>query len=170
MRLDATSRGEGGGRAWSLISRTLFQPACLVALVFAASALGKLIRPNPTLAVLQLVWNLDVTSSRAVWGGLIAAEVALAVGLVWPRTRSVAIWAGCVLLASVSVSIVRQLAEGSLLPCGCGLMSGRLPTRAAQWASLGTNALLFAMLLIGSPSERRATAPTLVREAPCPSH
>ena len=117
----------------------------VLSLGFALSVVGKLLGPAPTLAVLTDLWGLPPIAARVAFVALIVVESALALGLVLSR-RTVLVHAlSTAFLLAVSVSVVRQLAEGSSLGCGCGLPTGGLSPQAGAWLALSKNTALVAL-------------------------
>ena len=113
-----------------------------LALVLVGSALAKLASPASSRAALG-TFGIQAESLRwLTWGGLVAVEVALAVGVA--AGSSAACYAAAGLMALFALALAVALARGRAgAPCAC---FGSRSTVSPQ--SLGRNALLAAAFLV----------------------
>ncbi len=123
----------------------------VLAAFLATSAVVKMTQPQPTLRVLQEVWHLGTSGSRATFTLLITLEVALAAGL-WFGGRGRKWWslATATFFLGVSLSPMRQALTESTLACGCGLSGSAPATTTDHWFTVGRNAACAAGCLISS--------------------
>lgn len=115
----------------------------LVAIVFFASAIGKVLAPAPTLGVISELLTLDSRLAWAVFISLLVVEFALAAWLVVGVSRNIAAAAAGLFLLGVSAGVVGLLLKGSTSQCGCGLPTWASDPRTGQIVALTRNAVLF---------------------------
>ena len=95
--------------------------AALVALLFLASLVGKLLVPNATFAVLTSVWGMNGPLATTAFALLVGVEAAVVVGVLLPATRRLFLAVTVGLMVAFSASIAYQILTRSTLPCGCGI-------------------------------------------------
>jgi hypothetical protein len=127
----------------------------LLAGLFLLSVVGKLATPKATLVVLTSVWHFAPPTAQFLFVLLVMAETALSALLVL-RRGSLPVWIAAAFLLLVSASIVRQIAGGSELGCGCGLPGGVKSFRLNQWIGITRNLVL---LLVCWMALRRGDVP-----------
>ena len=112
-----------GLRRLKLVSFTRVASA-LIGLLFVASAVGKLIHPDPTFAVMRTVWNIDLPAMRVLFVILCSLEATLAAALLVAYNPRLTLAVTAAFVTFLTVSLLRQYFGDSELPCGCGLSSG----------------------------------------------
>ena len=117
--------------------------ALALGFVLAGSALLKLADGPGTRAALSTYGIRGEATARAVWGGLIVVELALAVGVI--VGVEAAAWAGAALFAAFAVAQAVALVSGRAgAPCACFGARGRIGQ--ASLARAGALAVAFAVL------------------------
>lgn len=120
----------------------------LVLLVAAALKLAGGARARAALAT----YGLHGRAAAAAWGGLIVAEVAIAIGVA--AGIGAAAWAAAVLLGAMTLAQAVALAGGrSGAPCGCFGAGGRIGRRSvARTGALAAVAAVLPLLPRSAPS------------------
>lgn len=110
----------------------------LLALILVAASVAKLASPRSSQAALSTFGVRSAGLRWALWGALIATELALAAGVV--AGSDVAAWAAAGLMAAFAAALVWALRRGRAgAPCTCfGARS------TVSWRSVGRNAALAA--------------------------
>jgi hypothetical protein len=115
-------------------------------LIFVRGVWHKLADPPMFRAILE---NYEIVSSRFVPAAAIAvtgAEAAIAIGLLFPPTRSLAALSGFAMLACYAIAIAVNLRRGRVsIDCGCGG-----PGHGLSWILVWRNIGLMAVALIAA--------------------
>ncbi|MGX7824648.1 MauE/DoxX family redox-associated membrane protein [Actinokineospora sp. 24-640] len=121
----------------------VFAARCLLVLVFAASAVGKLRGRAAFAAFVQATAALAPLAGRysaPLAGAVVAAEVGIVVLLAVPATAAVGLAAALVLLSAFTAAIALALRRGSSAPCRC--FGGSGGDRPVGTSDLARNAVL----------------------------
>jgi hypothetical protein len=110
---------------------------CLIGLAFLASAAGKAARWSAFIEALAAYKLIPGPYLRLAAVALVAAELAVGVGLLVPRTRRAGAAAALVLLLLFAIVVGVSLLNGLDIDCGCGLPFGADPK--ISWALVGRN-------------------------------
>jgi hypothetical protein len=135
----------------------VLSPACvlLLAWIFLAAAAHKSRDPDRFAAALRAYRLLpDMLVGPA--GRLMAVfELAVAIGLLLPVSRTIAAWAGALLLGIYSLAMAANLIRGRrAIDCGCGGPDGR--QSLSEWLLLRNALLMAAAVVAGAPASRVA--------------
>ena len=127
-----------------------------LAALLVAGAAHKLRRPSAFFEILSNYRIAPAQLSPAIGVLAIAAELAIAVGLLVPATRSIAACAGAGLFAAYGGAIAFNIARGrTAIDCGCSFGDGR-EGRLTPWLLARNGALAIAALVVALPISMRA--------------
>jgi len=127
----------------------------LAALLIAGAA-HKLRRPSAFFEILSNYRIAPEALSPVIGAIAIAAELAIAVGLLIPAIRSIAACAGAGLFAVYGGAIALNIARGrTAIDCGCSFGGGR-EGRLTPWLLARNGALALAALAVALPVGARA--------------
>lgn len=119
----------------------------IAAVLFAISAVGKLIEPQHAINVLVTVWGVGAHLAPGFVLLLAAAELtvgALCLALTRLPVRATA----CVALVVLSISPARQLVQRSQIGCGCGISFAMGSPALDQSLALARNLSVAVLLLV----------------------
>jgi methylamine utilization protein MauE len=139
--------GSGGRTTVDAVLRLQSIP---IALVFAIAGLSKISHPRDTAAVLR-AFRLAAGSAAVPRAFALAVAELLLAGALLVLPPRIAGALALVVLAGVTTFVVRQLASGVKMDCGC--FGGGLPS-VISWATVARNAVVSipAFLLLSVPT------------------
>lgn len=133
--------------------------ALALALLLAISGSMKVIDPLESIRAIEQLLRLDLPTRVLLWSLLIGVEFVLAGWLLSGARRRGALFATLAFLGFVTAALVKLMAVGPGVGCGCGLPSLGLEGRSAQWLALTRNLLMIGAALAALRNHGAAVLP-----------